>query len=446
MRKILILGAGRSASSLIHYLIKHADQQEWRITVADKDVESAKRLVHEGPEVATGVQLDATDGEARSSLIGQHDLVISMLPAFMHMDVLKDCLRLKKHVITPSYVPDALWPMDAEFKTAGLIVLNEMGLDPGIDHMSAMRILDRIRQEGGRMESFESYCGGLVAPESDDNPWGYKFSWNPRNVVLAGQGGSAKYIRDGVTKYIPYHQLFKHTVRVDVPGFGGFDGYANRDSLKYRKAYGLDDIPTLMRGTLRKAGYCEAWDAFVQLGCTDDGFAMELGANATWTDYMNAFLPGDSKQDVRARTAEHLGLDPRGDVMTKLAWLGLFSAEPIGVKGLSPAATLQNLLEQKWKLGPDDKDLVVMWHRFRYSTEGAHQEIHASLAVVGQDQQHTAMALTVGLPIAMACKLVLNNKLADRGVLLPLSPSIYDPVLDELDKLGITFREEDVEV
>ncbi|HPF92040.1 MAG TPA: saccharopine dehydrogenase C-terminal domain-containing protein, partial [Flavobacteriales bacterium] len=187
MRSILILGAGRSASSLIRYIIHHAQEQSWRITVADKDPSHAAMLVAEGPAVATGFALDATDGAARAALIGKHDLIISMLPAFMHMDVLKDCLALKKHVITPSYVPDALWSMDAEFKSAGLTVLNEMGLDPGIDHMSAMRILDRIRAEGGRMEAFESYCGGLVAPESDDNPWGYKFSWNPRNVVLAGQ-------------------------------------------------------------------------------------------------------------------------------------------------------------------------------------------------------------------------------------------------------------------
>ena len=446
MRKILILGAGRSASSLISYLIRHAEEQQWRITVADKDAEHARRMVHEGPEVAQGLALDATDADARSTAIAAHDLVISMLPAFMHMDVLRDCLRLKKHVITPSYVPDDLWPMNEEFKSAGLIVLNEMGLDPGIDHMSAMRILDRIRSEGGRMEAFESYCGGLVAPESDDNPWGYKFSWNPRNVVLAGQGGAAKYIRDGVTKYTPYHMLFRHTVRIDVPGFGGFDGYANRDSLKYREAYGLEGIPTLKRGTLRKAGYCAAWDALVQLGCTDDGFAMELPGSATWSDYIGAFLPEGNAHDAHLRTADHLDLDPQGDVMMKLDWLGLFGNEPIGVQGRSPAATLQHLLEQKWVLGPEDKDLVVMWHRFRYSVDGNQREMLASLAVIGQDQQHTAMARTVGLPIAIACKLVLNDKITDRGVMLPLKAAIYDPVLDELDKLGITFREDDVEV
>ena len=197
MRSLLILGAGRSASSLIRYLIQHAADQQWRITVADKDPSHAAMLVAEGPSVATGFALDATDGTARAALIAKHDLVISMLPHFMHMDVLRDCLRLKKNVITPSYVPEDLWPLDAEFKAAGLVVLNEMGVDPGIDHMSAMRILDALRAKGARIEAFESYCGGLVAPESDDNPWGYKFSWNPRNVVLAGQGPAARYIEQG---------------------------------------------------------------------------------------------------------------------------------------------------------------------------------------------------------------------------------------------------------
>ena len=448
MRSILILGAGRSASSLIKYLIDHAREQQWRVTVADKDAAHAQKLTGGANDAADGISLDATNAEARSALIAKHDLVISMLPAFMHMDVLKDCLRLKKHVITPSYVPDALWPMDAEFKQAGLIVLNEMGLDPGIDHMSAMRILDRIRSEGGTMEVFESYCGGLVAPESDDNLWGYKFSWNPRNVILAGAGSSAKYIDGGITKYIPYHKLFQRTVQVHVPGFGSFDGYANRDSLKYRSHYGIDGIPTLKRGTLRKAGFSIAWDTFVQLGCTDDSFIMELGAEATWSDYLNAFLPPAAGRDTRTNLAYYLNLNPEGEVMKKLDELRIFgpglngsAGERIGKSGLSPAGLLQHLLEQRWVLGPNDKDLVVMWHRFRYTKDNTALEIHASLAVIGHDQTHTAMARTVGLPIAMACKLVLNGKVNDRGVLLPLKPEIYDPVLDELETSGVVFDE-----
>lgn len=443
MRSILLLGAGRSATSLIRYLIENASEQQWRLTVGEREVDHARQLVQGADGVAEAVELDATNAEARAVLIAQHDLVISMLPAFMHMDVLKDCLRLKKNVITPSYVPDVLWPLNDAFKSAGLVVLNEMGLDPGIDHMSAMRILDKVRADGGVMEAFESYCGGLVAPESDDNPWGYKFSWNPRNVVVAGQGSAAKYIHGGEVKYIPYHQLFGRTVRVEVPGFGAFDGYANRDSLKYREPYGIAAIPTMMRGTLRKAGYCAAWDALVQLGCTEDGFAMELPASATWEQYINAFLPDDdARLDTRTRVARYLGAEDA--VMRKLDWLGLFDTGKIGTAGLSPAATLQVLLEEKWKLAPEDKDMVVMWHRFVYAVGGRRHEVHASMTVIGEDRTHTAMAQTVGLPMAIAAKLVLNGKIQERGVLLPLKPEFYVPILDELGELGIAFEEREI--
>ncbi|MBP8823409.1 MAG: saccharopine dehydrogenase NADP-binding domain-containing protein [Flavobacteriales bacterium] len=445
MRTILLLGAGRSASSLIQYLARHAAQQQWTLTVAERDLAQANKLVHGAGDAVQVVELDANQAEARAALIGKHDLVISMLPAFMHMDVLRDCLRLKKHVITPSYVPDALWPLDAEFKRAGLTVLNEMGADPGIDHMSAMRILDHLRSLGARMEAFESYCGGLVAPESDDNPWGYKFSWNPRNVVLAGQGPAARYIQEGELKYIPYHRLFRRTTRVELPGLGAFDGYANRDSLKYRGIYGIADIPTMLRGTLRKEGYCEAWDALVQLGCTEDGFNLELPAEATWADFLNAFLPARAGAGLRTAVADHLGLDPTGAAMEKLEWLGLFGTGAIGQAGLSPAATLQRLLEAKWVLGPADKDLLVMWHRFRYALNGRSKEVHAALSVIGQDSIHTAMAQCVGLPIGIGAKLLLNGQVRQHGVLLPLAPELYNPILDELATLGIAFQERAVE-
>lgn len=446
MRSILLLGAGRSASSLLAYLIEHAAEQQWHITVAERNVEQARKLVHGHDDAATVVQLDASDAEARAALIGKHDLVISMLPAFMHIGVLKDCLRLKKNVITPSYVPEELWPMDGAFKEAGLTVLNEMGVDPGIDHMSAMRILDGLREKGARMEAFESYCGGLVAPESDDNPWGYKFSWNPRNVVLAGQGNAARYVHGGRLKYIPYHKLFQRTERVDLGEQGTYEGYANRDSLKYREIYGIADIPTMKRGTLRKAGYCSAWDALVQLGCTEDGYAMELPEQATWAAYVRSFLPEDAENDARAALAQYLGLDASGPVMTKLDWLGLFGNGTIGEAGLSPAATLQRLLEEKWKLGPNDKDLLVMWHRFRYQVDGRGKALQSTLYVTGQDTVHTAMARTVGLPMAIGAKLLLNGKISDRGVLLPVKPELYNPILDELATLGIAFTEQEVDL
>lgn len=445
MRTILLLGAGRSASSLVKYLMEHAAEQHWTLTVAERDLAQARKLVQGHGSAATVVELDATNAEARAALIEKHDLVISMLPHFMHMDVLRDCLRLKKNVITPSYVPDALWPLDAEFKQAGLTVLNEMGADPGLDHMSALRILDDLRSQGARIEAFESYCGGLVAPENDDNPWGYKFSWNPRNVVLAGQGPAARYMAHGELKYIPYQQLFRRAVRVDLGKLGAYDGYANRDSLKYREVYGLAGIPTMLRGTLRKEGYCHAWDALVQLGCTEDGFAMELPASATWADYIRSFLPESAGGDLRTATAHYLGLPPAGPVMEKLDWLGLFGNGTIGQGGLSPAATLQRLLEAKWVLGPADKDLLVMWHRFAFTAGGRKKELHSTLWVEGQDNIHTAMARCVGLPMAMGAKLLLNGKITGRGVLLPVAPEIYTPVLDELASLGISFSEKTVE-
>lgn len=445
MRTILLLGAGRSASSLVKYLQEHAAEQQWTLTVAERDLAQANKLVQGGGPAATVVELDASNAEARAALIAKHDLVISMLPHFMHMDVLRDCLRLKKNVITPSYVPDALWPLDAEFKKAGLAVLNEMGADPGIDHMSAMRILDDLRHQGAHIQAFESYCGGLVAPESDDNPWGYKFSWNPRNVVLAGQGPAARYIQAGQLKYIPYQQLFRRATRVNLGTLGTYDGYANRDSLKYREVYGLSGIPDMLRGTLRKGGYCAAWNALVQLGCTEDGFPMELPATASWAQYTQSFLPENTGNDLRAATAHYLGLEPGGPVMQQLAWLGLFGNGTIGQAGLSPAATLQRLLETKWILGPADKDLLVMWHRFAFTAGGRRKELHSTLWVEGQDNIHTAMARCVGLPMAMGAKLLLNGKITGRGVLLPVTPEIYTPVLDELASLGISFSENTVD-
>ncbi len=441
MQKILVIGAGRSATSLIHHLTSHADASERRVTVADRELRLAEAAVADAPGVGQAVALDAGNAGERRALIAEHDLVVSMLPASMHMDVVRDCIALGRHVLTPSYVPDEMWALDAEAKAAGIVILNELGLDPGIDHMSAMRILDTIRSEGGIMRSFKSYTGGLIAPESDDNPWGYKFTWNPRNVVLAGQGGAARFIEDGRYRYIPYHRLFSRTVRIDVPGYGVFDGYANRDSLKYRKLYGLDDIPTLVRGTLRKEGFCAAWDVFVQLGCTDDSYRMETPPDMSCADYFDAFLPPTPEKDLRTRMADHLRLDPAGPTMEKLDWLGVFSTERTGITDASPARILQELLERKWVLRPTDKDMIVMQHVFHYTLNSKELCLRSSLVVEGIDQTRTAMARTVGLPLAIAALAVLDGRIGSRGVLMPLTPEFYDPILDELAELGIAFQE-----
>ena len=313
MRKILIIGAGRSASSLIKYLLEKSNQENLHVTIGDLSLELAQRKTNNHPN-ATPIALDINNVEQRQTEIQKADLVISMLPAHMHIDVAKDCVAFKKNMVTASYISDAMQALDEEVKANGLIFMNEIGLDPGIDHMSAMKVIDEIRDHGGKMILFESFCGGLVAPESDTNLWNYKFTWAPRNVVLAGQGGAAKFIQEGKYKYIPYHKLFRRTEFLLVEDYGKFEAYANRDSLKYRSVYGLDDILTLYRGTIRRVGYSRAWNMFVQLGMTDDTYVMENSENMSYRDFINAFLPYHPTDSVEIKTRLQLGIE-QDDIM-----------------------------------------------------------------------------------------------------------------------------------
>jgi saccharopine dehydrogenase-like NADP-dependent oxidoreductase len=290
MRNILIIGAGRSASSLIKYLLEKSESEKLQITIADLSLELAKRKTN-GHKNANPIALDIHNEQERQTEIQKADIVISMLPAHMHIEVAKDCITYKKHMVTASYISEAMQGLDAQAKENGLVFMNEVGLDPGIDHMSAMKVIDEIRDKGGKMILFESFCGGLVAPESDTNLWNYKFTWAPRNVVLAGQGGAAKFIQEGTYKYIPYNKLFRRTEFLEVEGYGRFEGYANRDSLKYRSVYGLDDALTVFRGTIRRVGYSKAWDMFVQLGMTDDTYVIDDSENMSYREYVNLFLP-----------------------------------------------------------------------------------------------------------------------------------------------------------
>ncbi|MDP2162158.1 MAG: saccharopine dehydrogenase C-terminal domain-containing protein, partial [Flavobacterium sp.] len=296
MKSILIIGAGRSASSLIQYLLNKSEAEAIQITIADLSLELAQKKV-QNHKNAKAIALNIFEVSERQKEIEKADIVISMLPAHLHVDIAKDCILYNKHMVTASYISAEMQELDSQAKEKGLIFMNEIGLDPGIDHMSAMKIIDEIRAKGGKMIQFESFCGGLVAPESDTNLWNYKFSWNPRNVVLAGQGGVSKFIQEGKYKYIPYNKLFRRTEFMEVEGYGRFEGYANRDSLKYRSIYGLDAIQTMYRGTLRRVGYSKAWDMLVQLGMTDDTYTMENSENMSYRDFTNSFLayhPTDS--------------------------------------------------------------------------------------------------------------------------------------------------------
>lgn len=443
MNTIVILGAGKSSTYLIDFLADSCAEKNRSLILADLDVESAKAKLKNRKETRAE-QLDSANDAQRRALISKADVVISMLPAFMHPLVAKDCLELGKHFFSASYESDAMREMSAEVEAKGLLFLNECGLDPGIDHMSAMKIIHEAKQKGEEIISFKSFCGGLIAPESEDNPWKYKFTWNPRNVVLAGQG-TACYIEKGDLKYVPYHQLFKRLESLKFPGLGDFEGYPNRDSLSYRKTYGLEAIPTMLRGTLRRTGYCKAWDVFVQLGMTDDSIQMELPEKATLRQFLNAFLPYHSQLRIEEKLAEIIP-DLDFPSFEKLQWLGFFENRPLPKTTGSPAQLLQAILEKDWALRPEDRDMIVMQHQFEIRTKEGIKEITSSLVSFGEDSVYTAMAKTVGLPLAIAVDLFLDEKIRLVGLHLPVIPEIYEPILSKLEKSGILFEERILEV
>ena len=445
MRNILLIGAGKSTSSLIKYLKEKADSEKIQITIGDLSIENAKKFA--GNHTHTNaIGLDIFKTEERQAAIKKADIVISMLPARFHIEVAKDCVLLEKHLVTASYVSDEMQALEEEVKQKGLVFMNEIGVDPGIDHMSAMQVIDRIREEGGKMLLFESFTGGLVAPESDTNLWNYKFTWNPRNVVVAGQGGAAEFIQEGQYKYIPYHRLFRRTEFLKVDGYGKFEGLANRNSLKYRSVYGLDDIKTLYRGTLRRVGFSKAWNMFVQLGMTEDTYTLQNSEDMSYRDFVNSFLPYSPTDSVELKTRYNLKIDQDDVMWEKLLELDIFNPhKKIGIKNATPAQALQKILEEKWTLNPEDKDMIVMYHKFGYEINGKTNQIDATMVLIGEDQTYTAMAKTVGLPVAIAALKILNKEITTPGVLRPITKEIYEPILKELAENGIIFKEKERE-
>lgn len=434
MTNILVLGAGRSSSALIDYIIKQAEKFEWRVTVGDVSKQAAETRIGNGK--ATAISFDIQHLEQSQAAIGSADVVISLIPAHLHSLVAKICLAKGKHLLTASYVSPEMKSFHDEALHKGLLFLNECGLDPGIDHMSAMQVIDQIKSEGGKLTSFESFTGGLIAPETDpENPWRYKFTWNPRNVVMAGQS-TAKYLQNGEYKFIPYQQLFQRITPVTVPGFGAYEGYANRDSLSYLDTYQLQGIKTMLRGTLRNQGYCSAWNILVQVGCCDDGHWMENVASMTHRSFISSFL---DLQGVSIEEKLELMFDLKFDSeeLKRLRWSGLFSDELVGLANGTPAQILEHILNKKWKLQAGDKDFIVMWHRFKFVKDGKEKEIQAYLTAKGDDEISTAMAKTVGFPLGIAAKLLLQGKIEQRGVRIPVTREIYEPVLKELSELGI---------
>lgn len=436
--KIVLLGAGKSAGFLIEYTAKWTSQADVQFVIADQQITHLEGLKKEYHSIHT-VTADLSNADKREEIIRGAFLVISMLPAFMHPEIAAECLDSGAHLVTASYESEQIKSMSESVKKNGLIFINECGLDPGLDHMSAMRIIHHAQESGKEIEAFYSYCGGLVSPDCiGDNPWAYKFSWNPRNVILAGQG-TARYLEDGKLRFLPYHRLFGNIRTINIGG-KLYDGYPNRDSLSYREVYGLQHIKTMLRGTLRNSDFCKAWDVFVQLGLTDDSYNFPLQEPVSYRDFIGAFLPagqGTFENSLLACCKN----DER--TLEMIEWTGITSNKPVEIKEGSPAKILQTLLEEKWKLNAEDRDLVVMQHVFTVNFSGKSQTIKSSLYLEGEPNGKTAMAKTVGIPLAIAARLIAEKKFQSPGIHIPVRPELYNPILDEVERdYGICFREE----
>lgn len=440
MKNILIFGAGRSATILIRYLLQEAAKNDWSVTIADASAATAYQKTAGHPN-GKGVGIDAGNPEARLAIIRLHDLVISLLPPFMHLDVAKDCLKAGVHILTASYITPEMKALDQEFKSKGLLFMGEMGLDPGIDHLSAMQLIDHIKGMGGKITAFRSYCGGLIAPESDTNPWHYKFTWNPRNVILAGQG-TAQYLENGIMKYLPYHRLFREYRTIEVPGMGEWEVYANRDSLGYQEVYGLAGIRSLLRGTIRHKGFCDAWNTLVQLGLTDNSYHMHGSKKMTTKKWIESMLPVQTKGSIRNRVAKLAGYKSGSETLDKVTWLGLFDNISIDTLQKTPAQVLEALLLEKWKLEQEDNDMIIMHHEFEMLLDNQKKSLTSSMVIKGDDALHTAMAKTVGLPVGILASLLMKGKIRLTGVHIPVMKEVYDPVLKELAENQIVFKEE----
>ena len=440
MQTILVLGAGLSSGSLIQYFLDQSERG-WKIRVGDINPELAKQRIKDHP-AGEAFHFDVFNHEQRSLEIRSADIVVSLLPARMHYLVAEACVELGKNMVTASYLSPAIKALDESARKKGIVLMNECGVDPGIDHMSAMQMIDKIKAEGGCLKAFESSTGGLVAPGFENNPWQYKFTWNPRNVVLAGSEG-ARFLHNGKFKYIPHHKVFRRFETIKVPELGAFEVYGNRDSLTYRETYGLHNLDTMFRGTIRRPGFCEAWDIFVQLGATDDTYVMEDTENMTHREFINSFMKYRTDIPVETKLALYLGVDEESAMMDRLRWLGIFENTRIGIPGLTPARILQKILEEKWKLDPGDKDMIVMQHQFDFMLKDQHFKRYSTMVFIGKDGNQTAMSMTVGLPLAMVAKQILTGQFNEPGVQLPIIPAIYDPVLEELKKYGIYFVEEE---
>jgi saccharopine dehydrogenase-like NADP-dependent oxidoreductase len=421
MKQVLLFGAGKSATFAIDHLVNESQINHWKLTVIDSNLSLAQSKIGHSPN-ANALSIDVNNEMERKQLIAQADVVISLLPPFLHILVAKDCVLLKKNLLTASYTDAPIKALENDIKKNGLLFLYEMGLDPGIDHMSALSLIHQIKNQGGQIHTFKSHTGGLIAPESDDNPWQYKISWNPRNVVLAGNAGAVYKEKNSII-HKEYQTLFENNQTINVDGIGGLAYYPNRDSLSYIPLYDLAEAETFIRTTLRYPIFCKAWKPIVAAGLTDDKKPLET-SNLSFHAWSSSIVP--------LLTTENQPL---------LQFLGLFETGMVPVQAKTSADILQYLLEQKLAMKPADKDMIVMVHELEYKKEGQEYYTNSSLIVKGENNIRTAMAKTVGLPLAIAAKLILQEKLKLTGLHIPILAEIYEPILKELKNYGIQFEE-----
>lgn len=441
MKRILLFGTGRSSGTLIHYLHENANKR-WELSICDNDKVRLEELGRSYPNIITHF-LDIDQKSERQKIIAAHDLVISMLPAHLHIHIAKDALIENKHFLNASYVTPELYPIFKEGHKKGLIFMGELGLDPGLDHISAMKIIDEIRDQGGRITGFYSYAGGLVAKESDDNLWGYKFSWNPRNVVLAGRG-TAQYKKDGQVRYIPYHRLFKahQTLVIDQEEL---EWYPNRDSMSYISKYNLHACPTIIRGTLRRRNFCDAWQCFIDLGLTDDHSHLSNMSDVTYSEWIRGILKTEKDKNLDERLREYLNY-PNGSskwskILAQLKETGILSDTKIGLDSATPAQILQKLLESKWALKSSEKDQIVMLHEILFEKNNQSRIHRSVLRLDGKNSDQTAMSKLVGLPLAIMSEMVITGEISSVNNTIPIKPEIYLAILNKLEGMGIKFNE-----
>ena len=441
MKTILVFGAGKSATVLIDYLKTTVREKNWKLIVADANAEQARSKLNDAPNTEA-IEVNVTDADERRILIESSDLVISLLPPFLHIHVVKDCVAVGRTLLNASYVDAEIRNLEAEIKSKELLFLCEMGLDPGIDHMSAMQLFDEIRAKGGNITSFKSHCGGLVAPESDDNPWHYKISWNPRNIVMAGHAGAA-YKENGQLVQKTYNEVFENCKEITVDELPAFAWYPNRDSLSYMPLYGLENTTTFIRTTLRYADFCKGWDVVVDLDLTNEHDHSLISQCKTYNDWLTAKLRQIEGRELSLRMYLELYVKEADHdiILEQFSFLALDNNETLPSNAKCSADILQVKVEQKLALQPNDKDMIVMLHEIDYELNGVTKTILSSLVVKGENNLRTAMAKTVGLPLGITAKLILEEKIKLKGLHIPTRKEIYEPVLEELKQHGVVFRE-----